>query len=90
MASSTIEKLSIRGIRSFGHEKYDTQEIEFFHPLTIITGQNGAGKTVSLYTPSKQTNKQNKTRNKKENRKENRTDLPGIIFHCCCNKFIKD
>ena len=61
MASSTIEKLSIRGIRSFGHEKDDTQEIEFFHPLTIITGQNGAGKTVSFYNPTTPHKKQNNT-----------------------------
>ncbi|XP_071786283.1 DNA repair protein RAD50-like [Asterias amurensis] len=45
---SSIEKLSIRGIRSFGHEDRERQVIEFFHPLTLITGQNGAGKTTVI------------------------------------------
>ena len=45
---SSINKLSIRGIRSFGHEDHDRQVIEFFHPLTLITGHNGAGKTVCM------------------------------------------
>ncbi|XP_022086883.1 DNA repair protein RAD50-like [Acanthaster planci] len=45
---SSIEKLSIRGIRSFGQEDSDCQIIDFFHPLTLITGQNGAGKTTII------------------------------------------
>lgn len=43
---SKIEKLSIRGIRSFNpHEEV---KIEFLRPLTLIQGHNGSGKTVSL------------------------------------------
>lgn len=44
---SVLDKLSIQGIRSFGHEDADKQVVEFFQPLTLIVGQNGAGKTVS-------------------------------------------
>ncbi|XP_071846473.1 DNA repair protein RAD50.L-like isoform X2 [Apostichopus japonicus] len=42
---SVLDKLSIQGIRSFGHEDADKQVVEFFQPLTLIVGQNGAGKT---------------------------------------------
>lgn len=42
-----IDRMSIMGIRSFGVREKDTQVIEFQHPLTLIVGQNGAGKTVS-------------------------------------------
>ncbi|KAJ8028559.1 DNA repair protein RAD50 [Holothuria leucospilota] len=45
---STIEKLSIQGIRSFGHEDTDKQVVEFFKPLTLIVGHNGAGKTTII------------------------------------------
>ncbi len=41
---SSIEKLRISGIRSFGPNEAGV--IEFYSPLTIIVGQNGAGKTV--------------------------------------------
>lgn len=41
---STIEKLAIRGIRSF--DPNEEIKIEFFHPLTLIQGTNGSGKTV--------------------------------------------
>jgi len=41
---SCIEKLALRGIRSFS--PWDEERIEFFKPLTLILGQNGAGKTV--------------------------------------------
>ena len=37
-------QLSIKGIRSFAPDNTDV--IEFFKPLTIIVGHNGAGKTV--------------------------------------------
>ncbi len=47
---SSIEKMSILGIRSFSPEKH--QVIEFFTPLTLIVGPNGTGKTVSLCVPS--------------------------------------
>lgn len=42
---SSIEKLLIRGIRSYDPQTQNV--IEFYTPLTIIVGQNGAGKTVS-------------------------------------------
>ncbi|KAJ3118668.1 DNA repair protein rad50 [Physocladia obscura] len=43
---SEIEKLSIRGIRSFSP---DTESIiAFFTPLTLIVGHNGAGKTTVI------------------------------------------
>jgi predicted ATP-binding protein involved in virulence len=41
---SRIDKLSIRGIRSF--DPSQEIKIEFFTPLTLIQGQNGSGKTV--------------------------------------------
>jgi DNA repair protein RAD50 len=44
---SRIEKLAIRGIRSF--DPQEEVKIEFFRPLTLIQGHNGSGKTVSLY-----------------------------------------
>ncbi|KAL5286254.1 RAD50 family protein [Megaselia abdita] len=45
---STIHKLSIQGIRSFGTLANDQQEIQFFSPLTLILGQNGCGKTTII------------------------------------------
>ena len=46
---STIEKMNILGIRSFGPEEQDKQTIHFYKPLTLILGPNGTGKTVSLF-----------------------------------------
>ncbi|KAJ3051631.1 DNA repair protein rad50 [Rhizophlyctis rosea] len=43
---SQIEKLLIRGIRSF--DPAGTNIIEFYTPLTIIVGHNGAGKTTVI------------------------------------------
>ena len=43
---STIDKLAIRGVRSFS--PFDEEKIEFFRPLTMILGQNGAGKTTII------------------------------------------
>ena len=40
------------GIRSFGATDSEKAVIQFGTPLTLITGQNGAGKTVSLSTHS--------------------------------------
>jgi len=40
---ATIEKLGITGIRSYSNENLEV--IEFFKPLTLILGKNGAGKT---------------------------------------------
>lgn len=44
---SSIERLAIRGIRSFS--PFDEEKIDFFKPLTLILGQNGAGKTVRSF-----------------------------------------
>ncbi|CAK8686750.1 unnamed protein product [Clavelina lepadiformis] len=41
-----IEKLSIRGIRSFGDEVEEV--MEFQRPLTLLVGPNGAGKTTII------------------------------------------
>lgn len=43
---SSIEKLLIRGIRSYDPQAQNV--IEFYSPLTIIVGPNGAGKTVNI------------------------------------------
>ena len=41
---STIDKLLIRGIRSFDPKGDET--VKFYTPLTLIVGHNGSGKTV--------------------------------------------
>ena len=41
-------QMLIKGIRSFSPD--NTAVIEFYKPLTLIVGHNGAGKTVSLST----------------------------------------
>lgn len=43
-----IEKLLIRGIRSFGPAEEDEAQLKFTTPLTIILGQNGCGKTTVI------------------------------------------
>jgi DNA repair protein RAD50 len=43
---TTIEKLGISGIRSYGPD--DEQLIKFYKPLTIILGQNGSGKSTII------------------------------------------
>lgn len=43
---SKIDKLSIKGIRSF--EKNKDVKIDFFQPITLIQGCNGSGKTVII------------------------------------------
>ena len=43
---SSIEKLSIQGIRAFS--PHDEEKIEFVKPLTLILGVNGAGKTTII------------------------------------------
>jgi DNA repair protein RAD50 len=40
---ASINKLSIRGVRSFSPDD-DEQVIEFLFPVTIIVGANGCGK----------------------------------------------
>ena len=44
---STVDKMLIKGIRSFDPE--NKLVITFFKPLTLIVGPNGAGKTVILF-----------------------------------------
>ena len=46
---SSIEKMTIQGIRSYGPKEKDTQVIEFFFPVTLIIGQNGSGKIFLKY-----------------------------------------
>jgi DNA repair protein RAD50 len=41
---TSVEKLLIQGVRSFSPQV--PQTIEFYKPLTLIVGENGAGKTV--------------------------------------------
>ncbi|EDW92134.2 DNA repair protein RAD50 [Drosophila yakuba] len=43
---SSIESLSIQGIRSFGTYAEDLQSIKFSSPVTLILGENGCGKTT--------------------------------------------
>ncbi|RUS25381.1 LOW QUALITY PROTEIN: hypothetical protein BC938DRAFT_472252, partial [Jimgerdemannia flammicorona] len=43
---SSIEKLLIRGFRSF--DPNGTNVIEFYSPLTLIVGHNGSGKTTMI------------------------------------------
>ncbi|KAF9901959.1 DNA repair protein rad50 [Linnemannia zychae] len=45
---SSIEKLLIRGIRSFASDTGDAATITFYSPLTLITGHNGSGKTTII------------------------------------------
>ncbi|XP_023303627.2 DNA repair protein RAD50 [Lucilia cuprina] len=45
---STIEKLTIQGIRSFGGNAGDAQLIRFSSPVTLILGENGCGKTTVI------------------------------------------
>ncbi len=40
-----LMQMLIKGIRSFSPDNLNV--IEFYKPLTLIVGQNGAGKTVS-------------------------------------------
>lgn len=45
---SSVERLKIQGIRSFGPDKNDEADIRFSSPLTLILGQNGCGKTTII------------------------------------------
>ncbi|XP_014249009.1 DNA repair protein RAD50 [Cimex lectularius] len=45
---SSLEKLYVQGIRSFGPEKEDAGLIKFSSPLTLILGENGCGKTTLI------------------------------------------
>ncbi|CAD6187008.1 unnamed protein product [Caenorhabditis auriculariae] len=41
-------KLKVQGLRSVGHKTKDSLEIPFVHPLTIINGSIGTGKTTII------------------------------------------
>lgn len=43
---SSLDKLAIRGIRSFDDKQISV--IEFFNPVTVIVGHNGSGKTTII------------------------------------------
>ncbi|KAH9179304.1 P-loop containing nucleoside triphosphate hydrolase protein [Lactarius sanguifluus] len=43
---STLNKLAVRGIRSFDDKSLSV--IEFFSPVTVIVGHNGSGKTTII------------------------------------------
>ncbi|GJT13526.1 DNA repair protein RAD50, partial [Tanacetum coccineum] len=43
---STVDKMLIKGIRSFDPENRNV--ITFYKPLTLIVGANGAGKTTII------------------------------------------
>ena len=45
-AMSSLNKLAIRGIRSFDDKSIAV--IEFFSPVTVIVGHNGSGKTTII------------------------------------------
>ncbi|BFZ14970.1 hypothetical protein BsWGS_18009 [Bradybaena similaris] len=45
---STLEKMRIQGIRSFGPNTGDDQQVTFFKPVTLIQGPNGTGKTTII------------------------------------------
>lgn len=45
---STIGRLRLLGVRSFGAEENDGADIKFSTPLTLILGQNGCGKTTII------------------------------------------
>ncbi|XP_016990537.1 DNA repair protein RAD50 [Drosophila rhopaloa] len=45
---SSIDKLSIQGVRSFGSNSEDLQSITFSSPVTLILGENGCGKTTVI------------------------------------------
>ncbi|RMZ79027.1 hypothetical protein DV737_g3603, partial [Chaetothyriales sp. CBS 132003] len=43
---SSLQRLQIRGIRSF--EEQNPETIEFYTPLTLVVGKNGSGKTTII------------------------------------------
>ena len=45
---TSVYKMEIRGIRSFGPGDDDKQNVVFFSPVTLILGQNGCGKTTII------------------------------------------
>lgn len=45
---SKLARLKLSGIRSFGCDEGDEQEIKFSCPVTLFLGQNGCGKTTII------------------------------------------
>merc|ERR1711892_335513 len=45
---SFVNKLEIQGIRSVGPNDDNALKVKFFRPFTLITGENGAGKTTII------------------------------------------
>ncbi|GLV43469.1 rad50 [Carabus blaptoides fortunei] len=45
---SKLMRMQLSGIRSFGPDEDDVQNIRFYTPLTLIQGQNGCGKTTII------------------------------------------
>ena len=45
---ATLKQISIQGVRSVGPNEEDQVRVKFFRPFTLITGQNGAGKTTII------------------------------------------
>lgn len=45
---SKLLRMKLSGIRSFGPDEEDAQNIKFCTPLTLIQGQNGCGKTTII------------------------------------------
>jgi DNA repair exonuclease SbcCD ATPase subunit len=40
---SSVERMKILGVRSFGTQAEDEARIDFLRPLTLIVGANGSG-----------------------------------------------
>ena len=45
---ATLKKLSVQGVRSVGPGEEDRVVVKFFRPFTLITVDNGAGKTTII------------------------------------------
>ncbi|KAJ8871344.1 hypothetical protein PR048_027661 [Dryococelus australis] len=43
-----LEKLCLKGVRSYGPFDDDEQCVSFMSPITLIMGQNGSGKTTVI------------------------------------------
>ena len=71
---SSLDKMLIQGIRNFDPQR--TNVIEFFHPLTVIVGPNGSGKTVSEHPRE---NEEEEEEGKKKSKKKKRV-CAGFFF----------
>ena len=45
---ASLKRLKIQGVRSVGPNEENQVEVKFFTPFTILTGENGAGKTTII------------------------------------------